>query len=404
MPSRSCGEDGDGCVAVACWRCGCCRRARTEDDARSSRFWAMGYEGEVVAQLLPEFERAQSRHPGRPAAAAVDGGAREAADRVRRRALPDVSPLGNTWIPEFAALDALEPLDARIARDAGLRRAPIIFPGVWDSGVIDGKTLRGPVVRRNAPAVLSHATCSPQAGVDDACRATGRNGARRCARSSAHVGPDRYAILLPLNEFEPLLNLAVQQPDPLLRDGGRYGNFRSAGFKRTLAFYKDMFDQGWRRASTNTRSPMSGTSSASGYYSLLHLRALEHRRVPQAPAAGAAGRLDDDAAAGPERPGRIGRRRHQLRGVPAVAAQGRGVEADRVPVASPRQQVRFHALDRRPAAAALALADARAWRTIRMPRRSATSSSAPCRAEGAGVGAHRAGDAPGRRATWPTIA
>ncbi|HEY5780570.1 MAG TPA: ABC transporter substrate-binding protein, partial [Lysobacter sp.] len=33
----------------------------SRDDRQVVRFWAMGYEGEVVAQLLPEFER---RNPG----------------------------------------------------------------------------------------------------------------------------------------------------------------------------------------------------------------------------------------------------------------------------------------------------------------------------------------------------
>ena len=67
------------------------------------------------------------------------------------------------------------------------------------------------------------------------------------------AGPDQAAILLPLNEFEPLLNLAVQQPDPLLREEGRYGNFRSAGFKRTLAFYLELFDLGYAPRIDNTR-------------------------------------------------------------------------------------------------------------------------------------------------------
>ena len=33
--------------------------------------------------------------------------------------------------------------------------------------------------------------------------------------------PTATRILLPLNEFEPLLALALQQDEPLLRDGGR---------------------------------------------------------------------------------------------------------------------------------------------------------------------------------------
>src|SRR5690606_6023032 len=55
-------------------------------------------------------------------------------------------------------------------------------------------------------------------------------------------GKDRYAILLPLNEFEQLLSLALQQDDPLLIDGR--SNLDSPGFRRALGFYAGMFEQG----------------------------------------------------------------------------------------------------------------------------------------------------------------
>ena len=55
--------------------------------------------------------------------------------------LPDVSPIGNTWIPEFAALGALEPLDDEIAATPGFDQADF-FPGVWDTGVIEGRAYR----------------------------------------------------------------------------------------------------------------------------------------------------------------------------------------------------------------------------------------------------------------------
>jgi multiple sugar transport system substrate-binding protein len=68
------------------------------------------------------------------------------------------------------------------------------------------------------------------------------------AAVQAQAGPDRHAILLPLNEFEPLLALALQQEDALLRDDARWGNFASAGFRRALAFYLEMFERGWAPA------------------------------------------------------------------------------------------------------------------------------------------------------------
>jgi multiple sugar transport system substrate-binding protein len=44
---------------------------------------------------------------------------------------------------------------------------------------------------------------------------------RALAAVKREVGPSRYAILLPLNEFEPLLALGLQQDQPLLRDRQR---------------------------------------------------------------------------------------------------------------------------------------------------------------------------------------
>ena len=79
------------------------------------RFWAMGREGEVVAQLLPEFERT---HPGirvtvqqLPWTAAHE----KLLTAFAGGTTPDVCQLGNTWIPEFVALKALEPLDRYLA-------------------------------------------------------------------------------------------------------------------------------------------------------------------------------------------------------------------------------------------------------------------------------------------------
>jgi multiple sugar transport system substrate-binding protein len=39
----------------------------------------------------------------------------------------------------------------------------------------------------------------------------------------------------------------------LLREGGRHGNFRSGGFRRTLAFFRSLFDEGLAPRVDNTR-------------------------------------------------------------------------------------------------------------------------------------------------------
>ena len=53
-------------------------------------------------------------------------------------AMPDALQLGNTWIPEFVALGALEPLGARI--EASKIPREDFFAGRAGRGVVDGET------------------------------------------------------------------------------------------------------------------------------------------------------------------------------------------------------------------------------------------------------------------------
>jgi multiple sugar transport system substrate-binding protein len=252
------------CVATLAALLAACARDDARGDARQTvKFWAMGYEGEVVAQMLPEFERT---HPGirvdlqqLPWTAAHE----KLLTAFAGDALPDVVPLGNTWIPEFAALGALEPLDPYIARTPGFDVADY-FEGAYDSGVIDGTTFavpwytetRVPYYRRDLLARAGIPTPPTDwKGWQAAMVALKRQ-----------QGADKFAVLLPLNEFEPLLNLAVQQPEPLLRDEGRYGNFRSASYKRTLAFYKGLFDLGLAPRVDNTRISNVWDEFGKGYF------------------------------------------------------------------------------------------------------------------------------------------
>lgn len=200
------------------------------------RFWAMGREGEVVRELLRDFER---DHPeirldiqGLPWTAAHE----KLLTAFAGDAVPDLCQLGNTWIPEFAALDALEPLDASVAT-AGIDKADY-FPGIWETNVIDGRLLGVPwyvdtrllFYRRD---ILSNAGFgSPPRDWAEWTRMLEAIKART---------PSEFAVILPLNEYEPLLALALQQPEPLLRDGGRYGNFRGDGFRRAFDYYLGMF-------------------------------------------------------------------------------------------------------------------------------------------------------------------
>src|SRR3990170_413825 len=110
------------------------------DDGREVvRFWAMGREGEVVAELIPEFERL---HPGIrvelqqiPWTAAHEKLLTAFAGRVT----PDLAQLGSSWVPELVALGALEPLDRTLVASKSVP-ADDFFAGIWGGNVINGRT------------------------------------------------------------------------------------------------------------------------------------------------------------------------------------------------------------------------------------------------------------------------
>ncbi len=208
-------------------------------DARTTiRFWGLGREGEVVRELVPEFER---RHPEIrievqqiPFTAAHE----KLLTAYVGDATPDAAQLGNTWIPEFASLRALAPLDARIARSSAKYREDS-FPGVWDTNVVDGKTWGLPWYV-DTRLLFYRPDLVAAAGVPWPPRswAEWRQALVGIKRLG---GPSRFAILLPIDEFEQPVIFGLQTGAGLLADGGRRGAFRDPRFRRAMAFYLDLY-------------------------------------------------------------------------------------------------------------------------------------------------------------------
>ena len=229
---------------------GCGRR----DDPRGPlNFWAMGREAEVVAELLPEF---YARHPSvqvrvqqLPWTAAHE----KLLTAYAGGSLPDLCQLGNTWLPEFSALDALEPLDGRVAA-SGIPRDDY-FAGILDTNLMPavggGTRLLGLpwyvdtrllFYRTDLLRAAGHAH-PPQSWAEwvDAMRAIKQRG-----------GAKSFGALLPLNEPDPLFALALQQ-GPLLADDDTRGAFSQPPFRRALDFYAGMFHDGLAPSMTSAQ-------------------------------------------------------------------------------------------------------------------------------------------------------
>ncbi|HVE78826.1 MAG TPA: sugar ABC transporter substrate-binding protein [Gemmatimonadaceae bacterium] len=204
------------------------------------RFWAMGREGEVVAELIPEFER---RNPGvrvRVQQIPWTAAHEKLVTAVVGDATPDVAQLGNTWVPEFQALDAIEPLDARVAASALVPRDDF-FSGIWDTNVIDGVTYGIPWYV-DTRILFYRSDLLAAAGVRTPIRSweAWKDGMRAVQRS----GGARWGILLPTNEYTPPIVIALQTGAQLVRDGGRAGAFRDPEFRRAFEFYISLYRDG----------------------------------------------------------------------------------------------------------------------------------------------------------------
>ncbi len=156
-------------------------------------------------------------------------------------ASPDLAQLGNTWVPEFVALDALEPLDAYVARSTTVDSSGY-FRGIWETNVVNG-VLYGLPWYVDTRLIFYRTDILAAAGYDEP-PSTWAEWRRAMERIKAQVGPDRYAIYLPTNEWTQPVIFGLQAGSPLLRDDDRYGAFSDSAFARAFDFYVGLYRSG----------------------------------------------------------------------------------------------------------------------------------------------------------------
>ena len=226
-------------TAVAAIAIGC--TSASARDTETIRLWAMGREGEVVAQLMPDFER---QNPGirvRVQQIPWTAAHEKLLTAFVGEATPDIAMLGNTWVPEFVALDALEPLDSRVAGSRALTKAGF-FTGAWDTNVVDGKAYGVPWYVDTR--VLFYRTDLLRAAGYDSVPVTWTDWREAMVRIKSRMGPNQYPLLSPTTEWPPPVVLALQAGAPLLRDDGRYAWFTDPRFRRAFDFYVGLFRDG----------------------------------------------------------------------------------------------------------------------------------------------------------------
>ena len=212
-----------------------------KEGANMIKFWAMGSEAEFVTKLIPEFEK---RNPGIkvhvqqiPWTAAQE----KLITAFASDNTPDICQLGNTWIPQFASLNAIIDLTAWI-KNSNLIKKEKYFEGIWETNVIDDKVYGIPWYI-DTRLLFYRTDVLKKAGYDnpprnwtelyDACKKI----------KASYKDEEKYPIFLPVNEWAPFVIFGLQAGAELLKENNSRGNFSSPEFKEAfdylISFHKE---------------------------------------------------------------------------------------------------------------------------------------------------------------------
>ena len=204
---------------------------RSSDSGTTLKFWALGNEGELVRQLIPEFER---RNPGIhvvvqqiPWTAAHE----KLLTAIAGESTPDVCQIGNTWIPEFTVLKSLEPLDPYTSRSPDISLHDF-FDGVLKTNVIDS-TLYGIPWYVDTRVMYYRRDLLREVGYSEP-PATWEGMLTLCdalQRSARAKGITRYPFFLQTNEWVPAIVLGMQSGGNFLKENNTRGNFSGPQFR-----------------------------------------------------------------------------------------------------------------------------------------------------------------------------
>lgn len=175
--------------------------------------------------------------------------------------LPAIGQIGNSWLAEMAAIGAIAPVPAsaeHLLTDQ--------FPAVVETNRIAGRAWAVPWyvdtrLQFYRKDLFARAGFAAPPLVWSEWKAA-------LHKVKALAGPGNFAVLLPLNEFEQLLTIALSAGARLLRDRDARGAFSEPPFKAALAFYKSLFDEGLAPVASATQISNIWDEFAKGFFSI----------------------------------------------------------------------------------------------------------------------------------------
>ena len=220
--------------------------------------WAMGVEGETLGAMAAGFLGQDVRVQALPWAAAHE----KLLTAFAADDLPDVVALGNTWLAEFAALGALEPLDAMLRMSSlDLGR---MFAAARQSVTLGGQVVGIPWYV-DTRLLFYRSDLIKDAGFDAPAMTWDEWDRQLAALSGANRG-GRYSLLMPFAEYEPLVALCLQTGASMLLDDGTRGGFSQTGIRAAFAFAASLYQKGYAARVTHSEVTDLYSAFARGDY------------------------------------------------------------------------------------------------------------------------------------------
>ena len=229
---------------------------------RRLNIWAMGVEGEALGAFADAFSRDNGDCPVRVQALPWSAAHEKLLTAFAADDLPDVVALGNTWVTEFHALGALEPLNTRLM--ASPLHDDRFFDAALKSVTLDGRVLGIPWYV-DTRLLFYRSDLLHNAGFDRPAE-TWADWDRQLAALS---GGGRYSLLMPFNEYEPLVALCLQADQPILLDDGTRGGFQQGGIRDAFAYAVSLYARGFAAVMTHSEVTDPYSAFARGDYAFI---------------------------------------------------------------------------------------------------------------------------------------
>ena len=211
--------------------------SKDNESETTIKFWAMGAEAEYVTKLVPEFERLNPGIKVKVQQVPWTAAQEKLVTAFASDNSPDACQLGNTWVPQFSALNAIIPLDEFIKTSNRINKEKY-FSGIWETNVLDNHTFGIPWYV-DTRVMFYRKDVFERVGYKNPPKTWAELLDLSKKVKALYPKEEKYAIYLPTNEWAPFVMFGMEASSSLLKDKDTRGNFSSKEFKEAFKYSID---------------------------------------------------------------------------------------------------------------------------------------------------------------------